>query len=537
MTDGILLAEIQRDPTLRRYDTIIVDEAHERTLNIDFLLGYLHRLLPQRPDLHLVITSATLDVERVAPTSAARRSSRSRPRLSGGDAVPAVRRRSRATNRDQVQAVCDAVEELAAEGPGDVLVFLSGEREIHDAADAVRALDIRRLEVLPLYARLSSAEQHRVFRPTPGAAWCSAPTSPRRRSPCPVCATWWTRARPESRATAIGCMCNDCRSSRWPSHRRTSAPAAAARRSGRVHPPLRGGGLRRPAGIHRARDPAHQPRLGHPPDGGARARRRRRVPVPRSTRRKVGPRRDGVAGRARRARRTGGSTSVGRRLAQLPIDPRFGRMVLEADRLDCVARGAGDRVSAVDPGRPRDAGGAARAGGGDASSLPARRQRLPRHRRAVGPPARSSSGPCPATSSAGCAAPSSSTTCGCASGKTCTASSVRPPAASASSRARRRPIRITCTRPCCPGCCRTSACASARHASSAAPAGRGSCSCPARRWRRSRRVGSSPPSWSKRRGCGVALPPPCNPSGRNSSASTSSNARTASPSGIPCEAA
>ncbi|MEU6559159.1 ATP-dependent RNA helicase HrpA [Nocardia nova] len=193
MTDGILLAEIQRDRLLRRYDTIIIDEAHERSLNIDFLLGYLRSLLPKRPDLKVIITSATIDPELFArhfadpatgePAPIVEVSGRSypveiryrplAPEMSatrdddelGSDATPrGVSRSAAAEARDQTDAIGDAVRELLAEGDGDVLVFLSGEREIRDTADALRDLRLPRTEILPLYARLSAAEQHRVFQ-------------------------------------------------------------------------------------------------------------------------------------------------------------------------------------------------------------------------------------------------------------------------------------------------------------------------------------------------------------------------------------
>ena len=170
MTDGILLAEIQTDRELRAYDTIIIDEAHERSLNIDFLLGYLAQLLPKRPDLKVVITSATIDPERFsrhfgdAPIVEVSGRTypvevRYRPLLEedGDDA-----------DRDQITAITDAVEELQAEGKGDILVFLSGEREIRDTADALTKKNYRFTEILPLYARLSHAEQHRVFQPHTG---------------------------------------------------------------------------------------------------------------------------------------------------------------------------------------------------------------------------------------------------------------------------------------------------------------------------------------------------------------------------------
>ena len=164
MTDGILLAEIQRDRMLRAYDTIIIDEAHERSLNIDFLLGYLKQLLPRRPDLKLIITSATIDPQRFAEyfdgCPIIEVSGRSYPVALRYR--PIVEEGSR-EDRDQVSAICDALTELRREPAGDVLVFLSGEREIRDTADAVNGLGLPDTEVLPLYARLSSAEQHRVF--------------------------------------------------------------------------------------------------------------------------------------------------------------------------------------------------------------------------------------------------------------------------------------------------------------------------------------------------------------------------------------
>ncbi|WP_228255245.1 ATP-dependent RNA helicase HrpA [Ornithinimicrobium avium] len=186
MTDGILLSELQRDRMLRRYDTIIIDEAHERSLNIDFILGYLRNLLPQRPDLKVIITSATIDVDRFAahfadaqgrPAPVVEVSGRtypvevryrplvreSAPARGGADAEPVL------VEVDQVTGVVEAVEELWTEASGrdgrgeDVLVFCSGEREIRDVVDALEGMDLPGTEVLPLYGRLSAAEQHRVF--------------------------------------------------------------------------------------------------------------------------------------------------------------------------------------------------------------------------------------------------------------------------------------------------------------------------------------------------------------------------------------
>ncbi|MFA4929616.1 MAG: ATP-dependent RNA helicase HrpA, partial [Patulibacter sp.] len=185
MTDGLLLAELQRDRLLRRYDTIIIDEAHERSLNIDFLLGQLQQILPRRPDLKLIITSATIDPERFATHFADR----------NGDPAPIIEVSGRTfpvevryrpvvdpddpdadQDRDQTDAIIDAVDELAREAEGDVLVFLSGEREIRDTAEALngrfggggKGRGARSLQILPLYARLSTTEQQKVFRRSSG---------------------------------------------------------------------------------------------------------------------------------------------------------------------------------------------------------------------------------------------------------------------------------------------------------------------------------------------------------------------------------
>ncbi|WP_375488714.1 ATP-dependent RNA helicase HrpA [uncultured Jatrophihabitans sp.] len=188
MTDGILLAEIQRDRRLLRYDTLIIDEAHERSLNIDFLLGYLRELLPQRPDLKVVITSATIEPGRFAAhfgpdVPVVEVSGRTYPVEiryrpleqpvapvdEEDDADDPDHEIVHTRLRDQTEAIVDAVRELEREPAGDVLVFLSGEREIRDTADVLRGEFGERTEVLPLYARLPTAEQHRVFEPAPSS--------------------------------------------------------------------------------------------------------------------------------------------------------------------------------------------------------------------------------------------------------------------------------------------------------------------------------------------------------------------------------
>ncbi|MCU6500449.1 ATP-dependent RNA helicase HrpA [Rugamonas sp. A1-17] len=188
MTDGILLAETQTDPLLKNYDTIIIDEAHERSLNIDFLLGYLKQLLPRRPDLKVIITSATIDADRFSrhfgtpekPAPVIEVSGRLykvevRYRPIESDIVnPAVanaegkgqRTAAAREKRDLMDAVVDGVDELARLGSGDVLVFLPGEREIRDAAEALRKHHPPHVEILPLFARLSAEEQERVFKLT-----------------------------------------------------------------------------------------------------------------------------------------------------------------------------------------------------------------------------------------------------------------------------------------------------------------------------------------------------------------------------------
>ncbi len=182
MTDGILLAEMQTDRLLCQYDTLIIDEAHERSLNVDFILGYLRQLLPRRPDLKVIITSATIDPQRFsrhfgdAPVIEVTGRTfpveiRYRPLVVAADTDPEADTDTgpgTVIERDLPEAITSAVDELCAAGPGDILVFLSGEREIRDTADALAKKQPPGTEIVPLYARLSAAEQHRVFQPHTG---------------------------------------------------------------------------------------------------------------------------------------------------------------------------------------------------------------------------------------------------------------------------------------------------------------------------------------------------------------------------------
>jgi ATP-dependent helicase HrpA len=356
MTDGLLLAEIARDRDLRRYDTVIIDEAHERSLTIDFLLGYLHRLLPRRPDLKLLVTSATIDTARFAAhfggAPVVEVSGRSHPvevryrplgsALDDGAPGDADDPDAPVSTTDPVEAVCAAVQELCAEGPGDVLVFLAGEREIHDTAAAVRDLGLPDTEVLPLYARLSAAEQHRIFRPGSGRRIVLATnvaetsiTVPRVRY---VVDAGTARISRYSRRSKV---------QRLPIEPVSQASAAQrAGRCGRVAPGIC---IRLYDGEDLASRPAFTDpeilrtnlasvvlqmaalRLGEPRDFPFLDR-----PDPRAVA-------DGIALLVELgALRPEGPdlaarlTPLGRRLARLPVDPRLGRMILEADRLGCV---------------------------------------------------------------------------------------------------------------------------------------------------------------------------------------------------------
>lgn len=352
MTDGILLAEIQRDRRLLRYDTLILDEAHERSLNIDFLLGYLRELLPRRPDLKLIVTSATIEPERFAAhfggAPIVEVSGRTYPVEiryrplevpvpSGPDDDPDDPDHEivRTETRDEIEAIVDAIHELEAEPPGDVLVFLSGEREIRDTADALA--DLRHTEVLPLYARLPTAEQQKVFAPHTGRRVVLATNVAETSLTVPG-----IRYVVDPGNARISRYSRRLKVQRLPIEPISQASAAQrAGRSGRVAP---GVCIR----LYSEEDFAARPRytdpeilrtnlaavilqmaalqLGEveefpfldPPD-------RRSV-------------RDGVQLLQELGAfdQHGAITDLGRRLARLPVDPRLGRMILQAEAEGCV---------------------------------------------------------------------------------------------------------------------------------------------------------------------------------------------------------
>jgi ATP-dependent helicase HrpA len=328
MTDGILLAELGRDRTLSRYDTIVIDEAHERSLNIDFLLGYLKRLLPQRPDLKVVITSATLDPERFS------RHFDDAPVLTvSGRTYPVEVRYRPLGDDDQVTGIVAACAELEREGPGDVLVFLSGEREIRDTAEALTGTNA---DVLPLFGRLSAAEQHRIFAP-----------HARRRIVLATNVAETSLTVPGIRYVVDP---GTARISRY-SHRTTVqrlpieaiSQASATQRAGRCGRVADGICIR----LYEEQDFESRPEFTEPEMlrtnlasvllqmAALRLGDIDAFPfVEAPDRRQV---RDGVALLEELgALDDGRLTTIGRQLARLPVDPRMARMVVEAGRLGCV---------------------------------------------------------------------------------------------------------------------------------------------------------------------------------------------------------
>lgn len=362
MTDGILLAEMQRDRNLLRYDTLILDEAHERSLNIDFLIGYLHQLLPRRPDLKVIITSATIEPQRFAEHFGGVEHA---PivEVSGRTFPVDIRYRPlelaslgvdgedsedpddpdhevvRIEPRDQTEAILAALAELSAEPPGDVLVFLSGEREIRDTAEAVRAA-MAGVEVLPLYARLPTADQQKVFAPNPSRlvrrvvlATNVAETSLTVPGIRYVVDPGTARISRYSRRTKV---------QRLPIEPISQASAAQrAGRSGRTAP---GVCIR----LYSEQDFAGRPRFTDPEIlrtnlasvilqmAALQLGEVQNFPfLDPPERRSIN---DGVALLQELGAfdTSGGITGIGRRLAQLPLDPRLGRMILQADTEGCL---------------------------------------------------------------------------------------------------------------------------------------------------------------------------------------------------------
>ena len=359
MTDGILLAEMQRDRRLLRYDTLILDEAHERSLNIDFLLGYLAQLLPRRPDLKVVVTSATIEPERFAAhfggAPIVEVSGRTypveiryrplEPDATSDDGPPGSSDPDdpdhdvvhRIAVRDQTEAIVDAVRELNAEGPGDVLVFLSGEREIRDTAEALNAAELRNTEVLPLYARLPTAEQQRVFQPHTGRRVVLATNVAETSLTVPgihyVIDPGTARISRYSRRTKV---------QRLPIE--AISQASAAQRAGRCGRTADGIAIR----LYSEPDFESRPRYTEPEIlrtnlasvilqmaalqlGDIAAFPFLDPPDRRSIR-------DGVTLLQELGAfdANGAITEVGRKLAQLPVDPRIGRMILQAADEGCV---------------------------------------------------------------------------------------------------------------------------------------------------------------------------------------------------------
>ncbi|MFK0038853.1 ATP-dependent RNA helicase HrpA [Paenarthrobacter sp. NPDC090517] len=373
MTDGILLAEIQRDKLLRKYSTIIIDEAHERSLNIDFILGYLKRILPQRPDLKVIITSATIDPQRFAkhfgteedPAPIIEVSGRTYPveiryrplsQPTGGDEDTSDDELEE--DRDPLDAVCDAVDELAKEAPGDILIFFSGEREIRDAAEAIngRIQTNRRLtgtEVLPLFARLSLQEQHRVFNPGGKRRIILATNVAETSLTVPgikyVIDTGTARISRYSHRTKV---------QRLPIER--VSQASANQRSGRCGRVSEGIAIRlyseedfesRPLftdpeilrtnlaavilqmtamGVARGPKDVENFPFVEPPDSRA---INDGVTLLRELGALTSPKSGDAGGNGRPG---SGLTAVGQKLAQLPVDPRLGRMIVEAGKRGCV---------------------------------------------------------------------------------------------------------------------------------------------------------------------------------------------------------
>lgn len=365
MTDGVLLASIRRDRYLRQYDAIIIDEAHERSLNIDFLIGYLAWLLPHRPDLRVVITSATLDTQRFSDHFGGA------PVIEvSGRMYPVEVRYRDPVDIDEVDAVCEAVEELLIDTDGDVLVFLTGEREIRDARDALADRLVPGIEIVPLYGRLSADEQHRVFAPHDARRVVLATNVAETSLTVPG-----IRSVVDAGHVRLSRFSTRLKVQRLPIEPISQASAAQrAGRCGRLGPGVcfrlysEPDLLARPAytdpeilRTNLASVLLQMATLGlgevddfpflEPPD-------RKAVAAGIAILEEVGALRPGRAGEPL-ARRV---TEIGRRLARLPVDPRLGRMIVQAEREGCL-----DDVIVIAAGlairdpreRPEDQAGAA----------------------------------------------------------------------------------------------------------------------------------------------------------------------------------
>lgn len=339
MTDGILLNELVHDRQLRRYDTVIIDEAHERSLNIDFLLGYLKQLLPERPELRVIVTSATIDTQRFsqhfddAPIV----------EVSGRTYPVEVRYREPAENEDEIDQVAAAVGEIVREFPtGDILVFLSGEREIRDAADAIDQLKISGLETTPLFARLSAGDQSRVFQP--------------HRSRRVVLATNVAETSVTVPGIRFVVDAGNARISRYSARTKVTrlpiepvSQASANQRAGRCGRVGPGVAIR----LYSEEDYLSRPKFTDPEilrtnlatvillmaqAGLGEIDRFPFVEAPNTTHINDGIRVLNELG-ALRPRRGGepiSLTGIGRKLARMPVDPRLGRILLEAGRRGCL---------------------------------------------------------------------------------------------------------------------------------------------------------------------------------------------------------
>lgn len=358
MTDGILLAEIQRDRRLLRYDTLILDEAHERSLNIDFLLGYLRELLPRRPDLKVIVTSATIEPQRFSAhfgdAPIVEVSGRTYPvevryrplevPVPGGSRTKADDEPDdpdheivRTEIRDQTEAIADAVRELESEPPGDVLVFLSGEREIRDTSEALRGIVRAGTEILPLYARLPTAEQHKVFQPHTGRRVVLATNVAETSLTVPgvryVIDPGTARISRYSRRTKV---------QRLPIE--PISQASAAQRSGRSGRTAPGVCIR----LYSEQDFEARPRYTDPEI----LRTNLAAVILQMAALQLGdienfpfldpPDKRSIRDGVQLLQELGAFdtadtiTELGRRLARLPLDPRIGRMILQADTEGCV---------------------------------------------------------------------------------------------------------------------------------------------------------------------------------------------------------